>query len=420
MGKREHQHVSISTEYRFVIRIGGLSVRSRLVLPERMITEKRRDRDGCDPAQSQGNQQDIKQGAAEFPGAVFGEPDCAERSDRDCRCPQKRPHGLPDDFARSLDFVFSLPDADHHAFRNDDCIVHQHSERDDQSSERNPLKRNLKIIHDEQCPADRQEKDKPDQQPAFQPHENQKDHDHDHHGFDKILNKAFDRFGYGIRLHGNRMEFHFRGKHRFQFPEFFLNGLAHGYDIAAADCGNTDADSRLAIEKKHFRGRLLLRQGHGCDVSERNQTIRAARDHNIPDRLGSNVPRVHFDRQPFSADADPALVRDEIAFLQDLVNILRRNSERSHLFPVKRHIQRLRKHPEQLDFLDVLRKEKLFLEIFRKLMQLNIRRSLSGQGVKCTVDIAVIINDPRHGCAGRERSIGIGNLIAKLIPDLRK
>ena len=168
--------------------------------PEGVTAEQRGDRHRGQPAQGERDQQDLEKRSAEFPSAVIGKPDRGKGGHGDHGRAEQRQLCLCRNFPRRLQLVLSAADPDHHPFGDDDGVVHQHSQCNDQGSQRDPLQRDAEIIHQHQRSGNGQQQDGSDDQTGFQPHEKKQNRDHDQYRFNQIHRKGRDRLSDRFRL----------------------------------------------------------------------------------------------------------------------------------------------------------------------------------------------------------------------------
>jgi hypothetical protein len=167
--------------------------------PQDHNAEQRREQDCDQPGYDKRNRNYRKQRKAVFPGVAAGEADGDEAGDRDQRAGQHRERGGGIGVSRNGEPIEAALEPAHHR------VVDQQAESDDESTERDPLKRYAAEGHAEKDDG-QDERDRQCDDRAGPQSEGQKaDGEHDCDGFPERLREAADRGSGDDRLIGDEV-----------------------------------------------------------------------------------------------------------------------------------------------------------------------------------------------------------------------
>ena len=406
-------------------RVGVGVLRRRALFLEERGGQQGRQRDRQHPAHQQRNQQHQEQRAAVFAGAVLRGPDRRERQDRHRRGAQQRPLGLLHDGQGGLDLVLPLLRRDQHAFGDDDGIVHQHSQRDDERPQADPLEQDAQILHDEHRAHHRHHQHHPDQHAALHAHGQQQDGHHDDDRLDQVDQKAADRDVHAVGLVRNHAEFDADGRFGAQFLQAPVDGFAHHHHVAALDRGNAQPDAGLAVVAQEIPGRIEIAAPDRRDVLQADRgAARAPRPRLHDQQLAQFLHRLQLARrrQPdeLVADLDGPGVGRVVLAGDGVLDLLGRNARGGQARPGNLEIDDFGLVADHLDLGDVLAQQQFAAQDLGVGLQVRVGIAVAVDAVEHAEHVAVVVDDLRRVAAGRQAGLHVAHLAAQFVPDLRQ
>ncbi len=334
------------------------------------------------------------------------------------RAAQKRPLGLVHDGLRNIQFLRTALHADQDALGDDDGVVDHHAQRDDQRAQRDPVHRDAADTHGGECREDRQQQNRADDRRGSEAHENEERDDHDDerrdHVDDEVLNRGIDDRALVIVL----VQLDAYRAAALRLGDARIDVLPDLDDVAAEDAGHADRDRRLAVVAIEFARRRLVAAPHAGDIAQINHApVGCGGDQQILDG---------FDRVDGPARVDDdALVANRhiprryrgVLLRQDVVDVGDGHAEGGRVFARDLHEDRLRQRAVDGHLGDAVDLQQVLLQGLGVTAELGGRVAVAGEKVIEPVNVAEIVIDNRGSGPGRQRLLGVVDLVPKLRPD---
>ena len=392
--------------------------REFLEIRQKLHADIRREHDGDDPRCQKRDGNHPEDAAGIFAHRGIGETDRQKAGRRHQRPGQHRERGGFPGKGRGANAIPALLHFHHHHLDGDDGIVDQKAERDDQCPERDPVQIETHGIHDDEndrehqrhrqrhhdagAPAEREE--------AYEQHDRKRFHER----VDELVHRVID----DLRLIGDLLEIEALRHRGHEVGGCACDIRTEFKDIGALGHHNADANGLLAFLADLEVRRIGKTMGHGGDVTDPEYA--AVGFHR---RLGDS-----FDAVERAGDAQRHALRrglqhagrhDRVLPGQRLEQLIGRDAERRELGVREFDEDLLVLRAVQIDLGDVLDLEQALTERLGDLFHLRIIGAVGGQHVEDRIDVAPFVIDRRPDQSGRQIVLDVGELLAKLVEELR-
>ncbi len=386
---------------------------------QQVMAEQRYQQQGQQPAEQQRHGDDEEQREEELAGGVLGQADAGEGEDADDGRPQQRPLRLLQRLLRRLEDALALALTHQHAVADHHRVVHQHAHGDDQRAEGNPLQLDAGQPHHQQRAEHGEKQHRADDHPGAQAHGDAQHADHDGHREKYVEGEAVHRLVDDAVLLVQRVQL---GAQR----HAVLVGLQHRLDavpdlddVRPGHPADTQRQRRLAVVADDLLrplGVVARELGDGAQLDP----LRALADRQRAQLLQRIERPAGAQAHEEVAGIDAAGLHRSVGIAQGCGDLVGGDAHRRQLRLIDLHQDAFLLHASDLHLADAIGGEQRAAQVLGRFVQFLERQTVAGQGVEDTVDITEIVVDLRRLDARRQIALGIVDLVAQLVPDLRQ
>ena len=317
----------------------------------------------------------------------------------------------------------TLLGAHQHAIDDDDGVIHEHPQRNDQSTQGNTFQRHIPGTHEDKGAADGQRQHEADNEATAQSHERQQHDDDDNDGFHQAHEEAVDGGGYRIGLQRNDAKLDPQWRARRQLPHALVDGRTHGDDVAATHRGDAKTDGIVPVITQNPHRWIHVTAANSGHIPEVNLPLAGFADA-AQQQIFEFPHRVEgagwFDGDERIAYTDASRIGDQVFVTQTVDNLLGVDAELRHAIAVRFHVNGFGALTPQLDLRYIRHQQQFAAQKLGVFFEFRRRVLIAVYGEEDAENVAVVVIDDGRTGPRRQFALHVAYLTAQFVPHLRQ